>query len=190
MKGRIASSCDPLFRVTIMSRIPSIYKPRRAMAAEIPRFGFDLGDLLAAKLKVLPDPKGRPVGVWVEPAATLAFIAPSDDRVDIVIHSLLNHEDTPMEVIEHILIHELIHLRVGSRMIDGKKVRHPPEFWTMERQVSPNAEMAMAWVFRAFPSVLRHDKEEEKIWVKGNWWEVAHGPRSLLLEGQWGWSRP
>lgn len=84
----------------------------------------------------------------------------------IQISTLLNEPDTPYEVMEHIIIHELLHIEVPPREIDGKHVSHPPEFWERERALSPQAGKAMEWIFLRFFSDLKIDRKNECLFVK------------------------
>ena len=66
----------------------------------------------------------------------LACVVFSEDAATIYIHQLLNHPDTPAEVITWILKHELLHLRIPPISINGKEVQHPPRFWEAEKAFS------------------------------------------------------
>jgi hypothetical protein len=56
---------------------------------------------------------------------------------DIFSHSLFHRPDVPQPVIEHVLRHEPLHLKIRPREIDGKLVHHPPEFWEAEQALVP-----------------------------------------------------
>src|SRR5690606_31138057 len=67
---------------------------------------------------------------------TLACIVPSKTPPVIYLSSLLSHPAVPLEALTHILKHELLHLEIQGREVDGKYRSHPPEFWVRENEVS------------------------------------------------------
>jgi hypothetical protein len=62
----------------------------------------------------------------------------------ICLHEMLNSPDVPHQVFRHILIHELIHLIVAAREIDGKMTSHLLEFWELEKDFSPDRRGGVA----------------------------------------------
>jgi len=153
----------------------SLARPRLSRepigAPEFPLFSFDVVDLLERLLVEVGVADLGPVTLTMRPEATLAFIRPREDRRggDIHVHSLLNRPDTPKQVIEHILRHELIHLLVPGREVDGKHRSHPPEFWEHERRLVPWAALSWNWIAFALYEVIRRDEERECIEVKKGW---------------------
>src|ERR1017187_7990965 len=116
----------------------------------------------------------------------------------IYIHNILTRPEFPPAVFQYILTHELIHLIVRGREVEGKFTTHPPEFWEMERELVPNRDMAFSWLWLSFSTVLKRDKEREGIRVKRQWkwapelihvweWEAFQGkydhlsPRDAML---------
>jgi predicted metal-dependent hydrolase len=65
----------------------------------------------------------------------------------IWLHDILNRPATPAQVFRHILIHELIHLTVEPREVDQKVTDHPPEFWEIERRLSPERKQVWHWIW-------------------------------------------
>ena len=104
---------------------------------EISLFPFNIYRVLAESIKVLPDPVQSTVTIWIEKSDTLAFIRRASGAAEIVMHPLLNHPETPVEVVRHIVLHELLHLWIRPEEIDGKLVMHPPEFWQAEKRYVP-----------------------------------------------------
>ena len=96
---------------------------------------------------------------------TLAFIRPKDSPIRIQISTLLNTPKTPRQVIEHIILHELLHLIVPSREIDGKMVSHPPEFFEREAVLSPESSVVWSWIFGSFGQALKPNVDHECIYV-------------------------
>ena len=116
----------------------------------------------------------------------------------IYIHNILNRPEVSDAVFEYVLTHELIHLMVRGREVEGKFTTHPPEFWEMERELVPNRDVAFSWLWRSFSPVLKRDKKREGIRVKRRWkrapelihvweWEAFQGkydhlsPRDAML---------
>jgi hypothetical protein len=87
----------------------------------------------------------------------------------IFLHNILNRPEVSPAVFQYILSHELIHLIVRGREVEGKFTTHPPEFWEMERALVPNRDVAFSWLWLSFSPVLKRDKEHEGIRVKRRW---------------------
>lgn len=121
-----------------------------------------LRGLLAGEFK---DLAVRPIWQFAE-EDTLAFI-----RADyptgplIVMHSTLNNPGTPYEVIKFIFKHELLHLRIRPREIDGKLVAHPPEFFEMERKIAPEVSDCWVWMIINFYPALKRDEKREQTTI-------------------------
>lgn len=154
----------------------------------LPLVSFDLAALgTQINEKLFPN-LTAPVPYWFVATCDLAFVTPNNPA--IFIHPLLNRPDVPRPVFEHIFIHELIHLQVPGRKIDGKFVQHPPEFWEIEHRVSKDSGVVWAWLFQNFWQVLKVDRKREstrvnRAWKKNFWqrelfsWEyVLQNPNS------------
>ena len=100
---------------------------------ELPLFGFPLPALLSEVRRKFPSLASRRVEIQLHVQPTLATICPDGDSAVIRLHAVLNHPQTPPQVIAFILRHELLHLLVRPRMVDGKRTSHPPEFRKAER---------------------------------------------------------
>ena len=87
----------------------------------------------------------------------------------ICLHQILNRPDIPEQVFRHLLIHELIHLVVAPREVDGKSSTHPPEFWQLEHNLSPERHWVWEWLWDQFSSCLMIDRKNECIKVKRDW---------------------
>ena len=86
----------------------------------------------------------------------------------------------PRRVIAFILCHELIHLLVPPRDVDGKRKSHPPEFWEAERKRSPDRGLAWGWVILVLGACLRSNRKKECTFVKRNWKCHMNGGRPTL----------
>lgn len=151
---------------------------RRPGPPELPVFGDQLEHTLARARARLPAVAPSEVQVWIRRQPALACVSPNAKPVLIHLHSVLNHHQTPPEVLEYILIHELIHLAVPSREVDGKLSAHPPEFWELERRVAPERSVAWHWIYSMLWEVLRVDREAEATWVKRTW-------KGLMVRERW-----
>lgn len=138
---------------------------------ELPYFSFDVGETLAkacARVQPhFPEADFSGVGVWIVEQDTLARIF-RDERA-IFLHGILNHPQTPEEVIEFILCHELLHLVIPSREVDGHMTSHPPEFQAMEARVYPRGGIVWAWLHITLGLRLKKDKKQQRILVKRGW---------------------
>ncbi len=100
---------------------------------------------------------------------TLACIRDTGQSALILIHSVLNHPDTPEKLIEFIFRHELLHIEIPPREVDGHWTSHPPEFWDALRALAPEGALAGYWAITVLGRCLKTDKKRECIFVKSNW---------------------
>lgn len=100
----------------------------------------------------------------------------------VYVHQILNHPDTPREVAALICKHELLHLELPPREIDGKSTDHPPEFWNRENVICPEKRIAWAWIWENLWSCIRVDKKREGITVLNEWKSRWDLPRIGLSE--------
>jgi hypothetical protein len=68
--------------------------------------------------------------------------------------------------------HELLHLRIQPREVDGRWRQHPPEFWAAEQELAPERSEAWEWICRRLRSRLKIRPRRERIDVRRNWREV------------------
>ena len=108
---------------------------------------------------------------------TLACICSTQDRADIFVHVLLNDGSTPIQVLRHIVAHELLHLVVPSAAIDGRQVMHTDESWRYEARVAPDRSRSWAWIMLNLHSCILMDKKNERTLVKRNWKRLWGTPR-------------
>lgn len=160
----------------------SLEQPRSLGHPELSLLSFDLGLLLTELRTGFPQLQGRRIEVWIRRQATLASISTDDVSSYIQLHSVLNHPDTPREVIAFILWHELLHLVIPGREVDGKWRSHPPEFWEAERVLGRNRVLPWIWLRTVLASCLRNDTRHECVWVKANWKQLMTSRRPKLIE--------
>lgn len=167
-----------------MSLISDIKEARKLELAlsrpSLTFLAFSPSRLLAEiQADLFPDVRHR-VRVDFVTEGPLACIAHTDDEASIYIHQLLNHSDTPIEVIRLILKHELLHLRIGPTCNNGKTVFHPPEFWTAERDIAPEHDSAWAWIWVNFALCLKRQPKQERIQVRPRWKRTWSHPKADL----------
>jgi hypothetical protein len=106
---------------------------------EISFLSFDVLALLARIQHEMELDSVGPVTFSLQAMETLACIRWEQGRQggDIFFHSLFNRPDVSQPVIEHVLRHELLRLKIPPREIDGKWVHHPPGFWEVEQALVP-----------------------------------------------------
>ncbi|KAA6182738.1 hypothetical protein F2Q65_17350 [Thiohalocapsa marina] len=93
----------------------------------------------------------------------------AEGECTVLLHAILNRPDTPRPVLEHIAMHELLHLKIPSREVDGKRRSHPPEFGVAERDAVPWCGLSFAWIYLACGHHIEICREEEGIRVKRGW---------------------
>lgn len=107
----------------------------------------------------------------------LACICQNRDRADIYIHQVLNHDQTPREVISLICKHELLHLQIPPEEKEGEVVQHPPEFWMAEKAICPERMRAWVWIWVNFGACLKKRPRLERIDVLSTWKKFWSQPR-------------
>lgn len=110
----------------------------------------------------------------------LACICGGPEFAPIYIHQLLNHPDTPRDVLSLVFKHELLHLRIPSQVIAGKRTAHPPEFWQAEQSICPEREAAWAWIWKHYWPCLRDRPRLERTEVTSTWFSVWNKPKPPL----------
>jgi hypothetical protein len=145
---------------------------------EISFLSFDVLDLLARIQHEMGLDAVGPVTFSLQTMQTLACIRWEQGKPggDIFFHSLFNRPDVPQQVIEHVLRHELLHLKIRPRMIDDKLVHHPPEFWEAEQALAPWKSASWGWMVLAFWEVIKTDVPNECTWVKKSWRKLQKYP--------------
>ena len=105
---------------------------------ELSLFSFDAYELLKQCKEKIPLIDNYDISFIINRQPTLACIEIQNSSAIIKMHSLLNHQQTPLEIIRLIFIHECLNLLVWPREIGGKVISHPPEFWEKEEQYIPD----------------------------------------------------
>jgi hypothetical protein len=149
---------------------------------ELSFLGFDIRRLLSevqGGFRTLP---ARPIEVRLQTQHTLACVAGDEVSASIRLHSVLNHPQTPRRVIAFVLCHELLHLVVPPREVDGQRKMHPPEFWQAEAAMAPDRAVMWAWIILVLGSCLRRDKRQECAFVKANWKWLMSKERPTLAQ--------
>lgn len=75
------------------------------------------------------------------------FMGPGEHMVRF--HPILNHRDTPLEVVRFLAKHELTHVLFPQ---EG----HPPQFWEHEQTVAPERASAWRWLYENYASSARN----------------------------------
>jgi hypothetical protein len=101
-----------------------------------------------------------------------------DEEADIYVHQILNHDQTPRDMVSLICKHELLHLRMPPVEIDGEEVQHTPEFWEAEKAICPERTRAWAWIRTNLDACLKWRPRLERIDVLPGWRKVWNRPRT------------
>lgn len=107
---------------------------------------------------------------------TLANITFHDNElssISINVHQILNWPTLPKIVIEYIFHHELLHLIVPKREIDGVLKSHPPEFLDLQKTTFPDADIVTRYIMHCLFPMIKNDKKAEQIKVLPNWRECT-----------------
>ena len=99
----------------------------------------------------------------------LACICVGEAAATIYVHEVLNLTETPADVMSAICKHELLHLVIPGRAVNGRKISHPPEFWVREREIAPEREAAWEWVWTNVGYCLKRRPRLKRIDVTPRW---------------------
>lgn len=142
---------------------------RKEKAPELSFLSFNPLHLLNCMRFDFPKTGSKRIYVYLQSQPTLASIHDNDQSAVIQIHSVLNHPHTPKEVMMFIFRHELLHLEIPSRVVEGKSTSHPPEFWDAERALCPERIIAWNWLMVVLSTCLKIERKRECTYVKSNW---------------------
>ena len=153
---------------------------RKKKAPEFSFLSFDPFHLLNRMRIDFPKTESKRIYVYVQSQPTLASVRNNDQSAVIQVHSVLNHPHTPKEVMVFIFRHELLHLEIPPRVVEGKSTSHPPEFWDAERALCPERIIALNWLMVVLSSCLKIDRKREGTYVKSNWKRLMSMDRPTL----------
>jgi len=148
----------------------------------LPMTGFELHtELEMVRSRYFPQLTQRLSCFYVDHGA-LACIALDMETglAEIFVHQILNHPDTPRAVATFICKHELLHLVVRPREIDGRQISHPPEFWEHEARFAPEKDLVWGWIYINFYECLRENRDKERITVTSRWKRLWGKPRTSI----------
>lgn len=150
---------------------------------------FSIIDTLAEIKATLFSELSHQVSIQFVSLGSLACVYRDGNKAQIYIHQLLNHHETPFEVISFICKHELLHLRIPSGIKDGKRVHHTPEFWIAEKAICPERNKAWAWIWINLVACLKTRPRLERIDVLPLWRDVWSEPKKDVGTCQQLWVR-
>ena len=113
-----------------------------------------------------------PVRFFFVRRGPLACIAIQSFNSTIYLHEVINHINTPLNVMGFIFKHEILHIEITPRIIDGKEKQHPPEFWEQEKVIAPERRNAWEWIWLNLGDCLMVRPKLEGIDVRTNWKEL------------------
>ena len=143
---------------------------------------FAIDETLASIQASLFPEVSCPVGIFFVERGPLACVMLAEETADIYVHQVLNHGETPPEVISLICKHELLHLRIPPTEHDGVVVQHPSCFWEAERALCPERTAAWAWIWENLWDCLILRRKQERIDVRRRWKEVWGRPKVTIAE--------
>lgn len=142
----------------------------------LPRTTFSSAKVLAGVRAQYFGDLDSPVDLYFVPCGPLACITMGMPSPTIYVHEVLNHPETPLEVMTLICKHELLHLRMPPREFNGRVTDHPPEFWQEEARMAPERAEAWAWVWENLWGCLKRRPKLERIDVLPEWsraWQAS-----------------
>ncbi len=148
---------------------------RVARARRSPQLAFaatDVRTLLEETRNELFPRVNQTLETWFVEDGPLACVHYGPDRAVVFVHALLNHHKTPVGVFRLIAVHELLHLVIEPRVVDGVLKQHPPEFFREEESLVPERSDAYFWIYQYLYDALTIDRKREGIFVKRSWRSV------------------
>lgn len=103
-----------------------------------------------------------------------AFMGPG--RHLVVFHPILNHPQTPLDVMRFISKHELTHLVIPPRLVGSIFESHPPEFWVAEAEMGPERFAVWAWIHQNLRKCARNTRRGYSVSRK--WQSLREAPRT------------
>jgi hypothetical protein len=141
----------------------------------IPFLSFDFHALLRETITRHFDDVRVPVSAsFLRPrqsrSVPLACIRVREHHAQIRLHEIINRADVPLPVLRFILCHELLHVVIRPREIDGRRVMHPPEFWEAEARRFPECSQACDWIEDALcPWLIIDSRRENAALIRRSW---------------------
>jgi len=105
----------------------------------------------------------------------------NDGGVCIFVHQILNHADTPVEVMSYVIKHQLLHTEVPRWAVSWWSDAHPPMFWDWEKKACPERDRAWDWIWANLSSWLKRPRKG-RMTVRPNWKESWEQTRWTLEE--------
>ncbi len=135
----------------------------------LPLMPYSVIDTLESiRLNLFPDIT-KPVHIHFVNRGPLACIGERESSATIYIHQILNHSETPFEVISMVCKHELLHLRIPPAVVGKRTTGHPPEFWEAERTISPERRQGWCWIWINYGLNIKKRPRLERIDVLPGW---------------------
>ena len=137
-----------------------------------------LASIQASRFPELP----HSVKVYFVDRGSLACITHTETTAEIYAHQVLNHGETPREVISLMCTHLLLHIRIPPTEHDGVVNQYPPGFWEAERALCPERTAAWTWIWINLDSCLVRRRKQQRVDVRRRWKEVWSWPKSTVAE--------
>ncbi|MCC7363393.1 MAG: hypothetical protein IT303_03395 [Dehalococcoidia bacterium] len=113
----------------------------------------------------------RPLACAVTASEELVFPA-------VYIHQVLNHPETPVEVLRFIAKHELLHLAIPPKRSGRRVQTHPREFWDAEARIAPESRLAWQWITENLGPCLARSSRAREVHITRTWTALEFAPRA------------
>ena len=142
--------------------------------------GFSLTEVVEEmRAAYFPELEAEQVEVRFRAEGSLAYIARGfmgRDRHLVVFHPVLNHPQTPVEVLRLVAKHELTHIVRPPRMVGRSYEPHPPEFWEHEAAIGPERYAVWTWIHKNLNRCARDTADGYRVSRK--WQEYREAART------------
>lgn len=155
----------------ILTDLKEARRVQRARCQPLLAFtGLSLPELMeTARREHFPELAEAPAVHFVRRGPLACVCCPEGQAPTVYVHEILNRPEVPPDVFRLICLHELLHLRIPAREVDGQLKSHPPEFWRAERALAPERDGAWDWLWRNLGDWFILRKREEGILVRNGW---------------------
>jgi predicted metal-dependent hydrolase len=146
---KIDRKLNQSYRSYVEQNLSPLYKPKlRKPSSKYTAYGkvYDL-DLIFDTLnsRYFNNKLDKPILGWsINKSYTRLGFYVSEKNL-LVISRIFDSPKAPQEVVDFLVYHEMLHIHISVKKVNGRRRIHPPEFYRLEKMF-PNYEKIQAWI--------------------------------------------